>query len=326
MPSSTRWGSVLAVLLLAPWFAEMSWGGYPLTDIPVILLFLGPMYGGAAVLIREIARRSGRGWPTIVLLAAAFGVLQAGLVDQSLFNPAYDRYDFQHPVHLDGIDVSLYYLLAFVAGHVVASIVAPIAVAECWSRRGDEPWLTRRSMTVLAGLYLVATVINHFGVKDEVGHGFQAAPIQSATAAAAVAALVAAALLRRPRPRTDVAVPRPVVLSAIGFAAYLLYLPGENAASFAVGVVVLTLAVAVLGTLSRSRRWTDDHSVALVAGTILIGLVVPFWSDPYDNSVSASQELAADVGAAAVCLAIIVSSVVRRRWLRAEAAMVTSSP
>ncbi|SNR42784.1 hypothetical protein [Actinomadura mexicana] len=40
-----------------------------------------------AVLIREAARRTGRGWPTIVLLGAAFGLVQAGLIDQSLFNP-----------------------------------------------------------------------------------------------------------------------------------------------------------------------------------------------------------------------------------------------
>ncbi|MET0448691.1 MAG: hypothetical protein ABW004_09800, partial [Aeromicrobium sp.] len=202
-PTRTRWLPLLGVLLLAPWFAEMSWGGYPLTDIPVIVLFLGPMYGGAALLIRETARRAGRGWPTIVLLAAAFGVLQAGLVDQSLFNPAYDRYDFQHPVHVDGIDVSLYYLLAFVAGHVVASIVAPIAVAECWTRRPHARWLTRRTTWLVAALYVLATAVNHLGVKDEVGHGFQASPVQMTAAVGVVAVLLAAAVTWGPLAPTD---------------------------------------------------------------------------------------------------------------------------
>lgn len=315
---------VLGVLVLAPWFAEMSWGGYPLTDIPVILLFLGPMYGGAAVLIREVARRTGRGWPSIVLLAAAFGVLQAGLVDQSLFNPGYDRYDFQHPVHVDGIDISLYYLLAFVAGHVVASIVAPIAVAECWSRRADEPWLTRRTLRLVAGLYVLATVVNHVGVKDEVGHGFQASPVQVAAAAATVVLLTTAAMRWRPRPRTDGRVPRPWVMTAIGFVAYLLYLPGEGAAAFFVGVAVLGLVVTVVGTWSRSRRWSSDHTVALVAGTVLVGVVVPFWGEPYDNTVGATQELLADIGAATVCLTIVVATAARRRALDRSSA--TSGP
>lgn len=324
MTTRARWFPVLGVLVLAPWFAEMSWGGYPPTDIPVILLFLAPMYGGAAVLIREVARRTGRGWPTILLLAAAFGVLQAGIVDQSLFNPSYDRYDFQHPVHVDGIDVSLYYLLAFVAGHVVASIAAPIAVAEAWSRRGREPWLTRRTSWLLAVLYALSTLVNHIGVKDEAGHGFQAAPLQTLTAAVTVVLLVTVALRWRARATTDTRVAPPWVVTAIGFVAYLLYLPGENTAAFVVGVSVVALVVAVVGTWSRSRRWGDDHTFALLVGTLLVGLVMPFWSEPYDDSVGARQELVADIGAAAICLTIVVSTVLRRRALRRSTA--TSGP
>ena len=314
-PPRTRRLPVLGVLVLAPWFAEMSWGGYPFTDIPVILLFLAPMYGGAAVLIREVARRTGRGWPTIVLLAAAFGVLQAGLVDQSLFNPSYDRYDFQHPVHVDGVGISLYYLLAFVTGHVVASIVAPIAVAECWTRRGKEPWLTRRSVWILVVVYALATLVNHLGVKDEMGHGFQASPVQMTVAATTVALLVTIALRRRRLPATDGRVPRPWLLAAIGFLAYLLHLPGEDAAAFVVGATVLTIVVAAVGSWSRSDRWTDRHAMALVAGSVLVGVVIPFWSEPYDDSVGASQEIVADLVAAATCLTIVVSTAVRRRAL-----------
>lgn len=58
----------------------------------MLLGYLGifiPLYGTVAVLIREITRRTGRGWPTILLLGAAFGLIQAGLIDQSLFNPGY---------------------------------------------------------------------------------------------------------------------------------------------------------------------------------------------------------------------------------------------
>ncbi|GAA2662442.1 hypothetical protein [Streptomyces vastus] len=57
------------------------------------LLILAPLYGTVAVLIREITRRTGRGWPTILLLSAAFGVIQAGLIDQSLFDNEVDADD-----------------------------------------------------------------------------------------------------------------------------------------------------------------------------------------------------------------------------------------
>ena len=46
-------------------------------------------YGGAAVLIRELARRRSGGWRAIALLALGFGLLEEGLVTQSLFNPDY---------------------------------------------------------------------------------------------------------------------------------------------------------------------------------------------------------------------------------------------
>ncbi|MFI2665686.1 hypothetical protein [Micromonospora carbonacea] len=60
--------------MLAPWAAECSWGGH----YPLVLIFLSPLYGGAALPVRKVARRSDGGWPAIVLLAAAFGLVQAG--------------------------------------------------------------------------------------------------------------------------------------------------------------------------------------------------------------------------------------------------------
>jgi hypothetical protein len=51
------------------------------------LVVLAPMYGGGALLIREVVRRRGLGWPSIILLALACGVLEEGLITQSLFNP-----------------------------------------------------------------------------------------------------------------------------------------------------------------------------------------------------------------------------------------------
>lgn len=314
----TRWAPVLIVMVTAPWFAELSWGGYPATDLPLTVLFLGPMYGGAALLIREVARRTGRGWPTILLLATAFGVLQAGLVDQSLFNPDYGRYDFQHPVHVDGIEISLYYLVNFVTGHVVASIATPIVLAETWVRRPSEPWLGRWGLGIVCSLYLLATAINFVGVKDEDGNGFQASGLQMSVAAAVVVLLVSAAGLWRRRPPTDTTVPSVWVLAAIGFVGYLLYLPGESAAALTVGVVVIGAAIAVIGRWSRSGRWTTDHTLALVLGTVLVGVVMPFWAEPYDDTTSPGRELLADIAAATVCVVIVAGTLARRTRLAAR--------
>ena len=84
---------VLGLFLFAPISAEYLLGYDNLIGRPVALLvgllIFGPLYGVPAVLIREAARRTGRGWPTILLLSFAAGLVQAGLVDQGLFNASY---------------------------------------------------------------------------------------------------------------------------------------------------------------------------------------------------------------------------------------------
>lgn len=166
---------------------------------------------------------------------------------------------------------------------------------------------------MIAGLYVLATVVNHFGVKDEAGHGFQASPLQTISAVMAVLVLVGAALRWRTRPFTDSPVPAPWLLALVGFVAYLLYLPAEDALAVAVGVTVVAAVIGVVGTWSRSGHWGDWHTIALALGTVMVGLVMPFWADPYDNAVSGSRELIADVVAASACLAIVTLTVWRHR-------------
>src|SRR5438477_175921 len=64
----------IGLFFLSPLVGEYLLGNIAIDAIPP-LLFLGPMYGGGAVLVREAARHSGRGWPTVILLiVAAFSV------------------------------------------------------------------------------------------------------------------------------------------------------------------------------------------------------------------------------------------------------------
>jgi hypothetical protein len=80
--------AVVTLFLVAPLVAEYLLGDLPLNLLPALVL-LAPAYGGAAVLIRETARRTGRGWPTMLTLGAAYTFIGEGLVSQSLFNPDY---------------------------------------------------------------------------------------------------------------------------------------------------------------------------------------------------------------------------------------------
>ena len=73
-----RLAPALALYFLAPLVAEFLLGDFSIVSVPLIVV-LAPMYGGGALLVREITRRAGRGWPTIAV----------ALLTQSLFNPNY---------------------------------------------------------------------------------------------------------------------------------------------------------------------------------------------------------------------------------------------
>ncbi|PAU44342.1 hypothetical protein [Streptomyces albireticuli] len=185
-----RWIPVLGLTLLSPVAAEYLIGygdtiGRP-KELLAGLLVLGPLYGTVAVLIREAVRRTGRGWPSMLLLGLAFGLIQAGIIDQSLFNDDYrDVPDWQEtlrPTFVPGLGISAAMALNFLVGHMVWSFCAPVAVVEaCVPRLADRPWLGRTGLIVLPLLYLAAAALiyqDHLRTEH-----FTAAPRASATAA-----------------------------------------------------------------------------------------------------------------------------------------------
>ncbi|MEU8658235.1 hypothetical protein AB0C31_16170, partial [Actinoplanes philippinensis] len=192
---------VVALWVLATWCAECVWGGFTVVDYPVVLLFLGPLYGSVALLIREVARRRGGGWPVMVLLAAGFAVVQAGLVDQSLFDRgALAGTQFAQwnaaavATWVPGLGFSGEQLFEFVRNHVWLSVCGPIAVVEAWSapevRRA--PWLSRRGVVGLVVLFLLASLVNW---SDS---GRVVSPVQVAAVVVVVGVLVGVALWAAP--------------------------------------------------------------------------------------------------------------------------------
>src|SRR5580698_10058316 len=83
-----RVAPAIGLFFIAPLVSEFLLGDFPIKWIGIVLA-LAPLYGGGALLIREIARRTGRGWPTILVLAFAYAVFEEAFTTQTLFNPNY---------------------------------------------------------------------------------------------------------------------------------------------------------------------------------------------------------------------------------------------
>ena len=287
----TRWLPVLVLGALAPVCAEYLWGyddstGHPGTLLGNLVIFT-PLYGCPALLIRELARRRGLGWPAIVLLAAAFGVVEAGVVDQSMFARDYRGIpywsDMADPTYVAPIGLSIFLAVTFVMNHVLASMVGPIALVEGLAgRRGRDPWLGRPMIAVTVLLYVAASAAVYADMLDTNGHAI-ASPGQVAGASVAALLLVGAALGTGRLPHKLAAGGAPsawlvAALSAAGAGATLVYGPSP----LGTDALIATYAVAagLVWWLSRRSAWTPGHVAALATGWLTAFAIGAFTTDP----------------------------------------------
>jgi hypothetical protein len=305
---------VAALMLLAPWAAECSWGGFTASGFLPVVFFLAPMYGGAAVLIRETARRTGGGWPAMVLLAAAFGVFQAGLVDQSLFNPAYlndtefaDLAAASRQTLIPVLGFSAEQALDFVGNHIMLSICAPIAIVESFIAPPGRhrPWLGGRGLAVVGVLYILGSLLIF---SDDSGRkNFMASPLQWTFAASVVVALIGTALLprwrRAPRQRFG-PVPCWIWVGLVVLGAHL----GAGLVSGWAGVGVRLAAIAVIASAivvwSRRDGWGQRHVLAAWAAGVVAAAAGAYFVPNYEPA-SPMAALTGDILISVITFALI---------------------
>jgi hypothetical protein len=283
-----RFAPVLGLLLLAPWVGEYLLGNIPLGAF-LALPFLVPLYGGGALLIREVARRTGRGWPTILLLAAAYGVIEAGLVDQSLFNPTFEGHDFQAVTPIPGLGISAYNAMSFIIGHAVWSIGIPIAIVEMLTpKRRTTPWLGSKGLAVVVVLYLLGCwiIFQDLLTREE----FLDSSAQLTGAALTACALIVLAFVIKKKRAAVATRPAPnpwLVGLATLILANAFFLRPENWVGVILGMALLCVAVLVVLPWSRRPAWGVRHEFALVAGAMptyaLAGFVLTYLIRPDDT-------------------------------------------
>ena len=268
-----RFAPALSLFFLAPLVAEFFLGDFPITLLPLILA-LAPMYGGAALLIREVTRRTGRGWPTIVLLALAFGVFEEALLTQSLFNPDYAGVHLLDAGFVPALGIAIPWTIFVLTLHTVWSISTPVAIVEeSTSGRRTQRWLGTPGVVVAALLFAAGSIIT-FVTSYDMGHHFLASPVQLGVSAAIVAILAVIAL-RLPRvavPNDQGWVPQPWLVFGLTLVAGVLFMEGGNLPLWlGVAVVVLTLAGMTVLILRWSARsgWGRWHRYGLAAGALL---------------------------------------------------------
>lgn len=165
---------VLALLLFAPAIPELLTGSTPVSNLffdPVqFLLSFGldiGLYGTGALLIREFAVSYHKGWASILLLGAAYGIAEEGFAVHTFFQTVGSPVN-QLGVYGHAFGVNWLWALGLTAFHATYSIALPILLTQLWFPAVQgERWLDRGSLTLVAAVYLAEVSV--FALL--VGHG-----------------------------------------------------------------------------------------------------------------------------------------------------------
>ncbi|HZR39662.1 MAG TPA: hypothetical protein VFB12_06085 [Ktedonobacteraceae bacterium] len=290
----SRIAPALLLFLLSPFVGELLLGDLSLSQL-VAFPLLALLYGGGALFIRELTRRTGRGWPTILMLAIVYGTVEEAFVTQSLFNPNYLGLRLLDYGFLPSLGIGAFWTVYVLTLHVVWSISVPIALIEAlfWSRR-TMPWLNGFGFSVSIIVFALGALVGSLGTIYQ-SH-FIASAGQFIVSAAIIVGLIIVAFAIFPKASTPSAdqrarwgvdrterkpPPRPWLLGALAWisgsaffllVAYRSFRGSPLPASIEVLFILVLEAIVIVLVIhaSRSKEWSDAHRFALATGGLLV--------------------------------------------------------
>jgi len=269
-----RFAALITLAFLSPLIAEYLSGSMSLTLIAAMPVMLA-MYGGGVILIRELVRRTGRGWPSILFLGLAYALVEEGIADQSLFNPNFMGLHQLASGYIPALGIGVSATIFAFGIHVIWSIAVPIALAESlFPSIRNQPWTGRIGLAVAALFYVagVALITQYFAKK------FVASPAQLAASMTGVAVLtVIGFMLPRVRPKSPGPAPSPWVAGIVAlittsaFTQFYGFSLRHGPWQVAAGGMALALVLLLGFAYGAARRsgWTPMHTYALAAGALL---------------------------------------------------------
>lgn len=274
MVSLTSMMPAVFLFFVAPLVAEFLLGNLPITMLGALVV-LAPLYGGGALLVREVVRRSGRGWVSIIVLGVAFGVFEEAFTTQTLFNPNYLKLDLHllEPAYVPALGIGVWWTLFVLTLHAVWSIGVSIALTEALvPERAREPWLGPRGLAVTCFLLASGGTATTFLTLK--GDPFVGSIPQLTTSAALLAALVVLAfkLPRSASTRMDGPAPAPWRVGAFALIASSLFLLVPGRWQWWAVCAYLALYVAVISAVRRwssLEGWDGRHRLGLAGGAAL---------------------------------------------------------
>jgi hypothetical protein len=128
---------------------------------PPTFILLNVIYGGALLLIRETVARRHKGFATVLVLAAGYGMVNEAICTKGLFDPKF------YAVVADGLEgfgryfgINVAWAVSISIIHAVYSIIVPYLIVSMIFP-GSNPWIGKRAYLGLC-IVLVAVCIFAF--------------------------------------------------------------------------------------------------------------------------------------------------------------------
>lgn len=293
-----RIAPAIALFFLSPLVAEFLLGDFPLSKIG-FLLFLAPFYGGGAILIREITRRAGRGWPTIITLALAYGIFEEAFTTQTLFNPDYLGLHLHLLEHafIPALGISAWWTIFVLTLHTVWSITVPIAIMESLvPRRVHTPWLKGLGLGIVTVLFVLDACMMTVHAIQSDSHHYMASRTQFIVSAVCCIAVAVAAFLlpRRDKERRPGNPPSPWITGALSLAGCSIFLVVPPKWGWGAVAIYIALDLAIIGATllwSRLEGWNGLHILSLAGGAALAYAWHAFIQQPVTGKADAAMRI-----------------------------------
>lgn len=264
----------IGLFFLAPLIAEFLLGDLPITMLPVIMI-LAPVYGGGALLVRELVRRAGRGWPSIVLMGLPYGIIEEAYTTQSLFNPNYLKLNLHllQPAHIHALGIGAWWTIFVLNLHTAWSVSTSIVLVEAAvPDRAEVPWLGGTGITVTGLLFALGVfATTRYQLKQD---AFRASTAQLVISGLICIALIVLAFLLPRRSVATGAAPAvsPWIAGVLALAAGSAILVTPNPWGWGAVAAILAIDIVVIAAVwlwSRQARWDMRHKLALGSGATL---------------------------------------------------------